>query len=98
MLITHEWQILGSIVVFILVWFLYRLHKRWSRRCRHCGSMWHFKRWHEREFRQTTSTPGKCKAITTTYYRCDNPDCPEHGVEFVIKSYPKEFSVKKMTC
>jgi|GEM_PF-2426570 hypothetical protein len=87
----YEWQMVGLVTTIVVVWALYRLYKRWTRRCQHCGSMWYFERWHEREFIQSSAS-GRAKGITTTYYRCNNPACPQHDVEFIVKSYPKEFS------
>jgi hypothetical protein len=85
-----------AIVIAAISWIIYRLYRRWTRRCEHCGSVWRFVRWHEREFVRD-STSGKFKGITTTYYKCNNPVCSNCGIEFVLKSYPKEFPASKMT-
>jgi hypothetical protein len=96
MIYVRGLQILGSVSIVVIVWALYRLYKRWSRRCEHCGSMWHYERWHEREYVHPIDDK-KCQAITTTYYVCYNQDCPFVGQEFSVKAYHKVFPLKKVT-
>jgi uncharacterized protein (DUF983 family) len=93
----HLGSIFGAIIGLIVCWSLFRLYRRWTRRCRHCGSMWHFHRWHERIPRSSIVIEGKKNpAVTTTYYECNNPACSNCGVEHIEKSYPKSFPAKKL--
>ena len=89
-------HMLIALAVTALAVALYRLYKRWTRRCEHCGSMWWFERWHEREYVRPVGGK-KCEGVTTTYYKCNNPTCSHCGIESVEKSYHKVFSISKVT-
>lgn len=86
---------LSAVVFIALIWFLYRLYKRWTRRCPECESIF-YSRWHDREFRRPTVV-GKAIAISTTYQRCLNKGCAIYNKDIEVKAYEKEFPLKKIS-
>jgi len=83
----------GGMLVLLLIAALYRVHKRWLRRCDKCGAMWRIRRRHEKHF-ECSLGHGRSLAYCTTYKTCLNPNCPDYGIEQEEKSYPKEVPTK----
>jgi len=81
-------------LIALLYWAIYRLCKRFSRRCPHCQSI-RYVRWSDREYLRPAGG-GKAVAISTTYQRCLNPRCPDFNKDIEVKSYSKEFPLRKI--
>lgn len=93
--ISYYWHLIALSLILLAVWSLYRLYKRWIRRCEHCGSM-KFVRWHERQLVQITHN-GRGDAISTTHQMCLNRGCSHYREVKDVKSYVKEFPLRMMT-
>jgi hypothetical protein len=79
---------LGAILELLLVAALYRVHKRYKRRCQCCGAMWRVSRKSERELLRVLGN-GYSLVCCVITFRCLNRKCKWHQKPIETRAYSK---------